>query len=52
MRNASVTAFLYSENPAIVAGFHIGFADEEIANEIQSENLPVPKAPSGRELSA
>ena len=25
--------FLYNENPAIVAGFHKGFADEQKANK-------------------
>jgi len=25
--------FLYNENPAIVAGFHVGFADEKKTNK-------------------
>ncbi len=36
--------FLYSENPAIVAGFHVGFADEQKAKK-SAHNVLVPKAP-------
>ena len=38
--------------PATMAGFYIGFADEQKSNENSAKNDFVPKAPSGRELSA
>ena len=38
-------------NPAIVAGVHKGFADEQKANEKSVQNFFVSKAPSGRELA-
>ena len=34
-----------NENPAIVAGFNEGFADEQIANEKKVQNALVSKAP-------
>ena len=42
---------MYYENPAIVAGFNIGFADEQKVNEKSVQNYFVSKAPSGRELA-
>jgi hypothetical protein len=42
---------LYNENPAIVAGFYIGYADEENTNKGKTQNVLVSKAPSGRELA-
>ena len=36
---------LYNEKPAIVAGFHKGFADEQKANKNSAQNDLVSKAP-------
>ena len=37
--------FLYNENPAIVAGFYKGFADEQKTNKKSAENVLMSKAP-------
>jgi len=37
--------FLYNENPAIVAGFCIGYADEQKTNKESAKNVLVSKAP-------
>ena len=44
--------FLYAENPAIVAGFRVGYADREKTTKKRLQNACVSKAPSGRELSS
>ncbi len=36
---------LYSENPVIVAGFYVGFADEQKTNKKSAKNVLVSKAP-------
>ena len=43
-------AFLVTENPAIVAGFHKGFADEKKTNKKFVQNVRISKAPSERGL--
>ena len=42
--------FLYLENPAIVAGFSVGYTDEQKTNKKSAKNVLVSKAPSEREL--
>ena len=44
--------FCENENPAIVAGFQIGYADKQKTNKGLVKNVFVLKAPSGRELSS
>ena len=38
-------SFLYNENPAIVAGFYVGYADGQKTNKKSAHNVLVPKAP-------
>ena len=42
---------MYNENPAIVAGIYIGYADKQKTNKGIVKNVFVSKAPSERELS-
>jgi len=42
----SICSFLlYHENPAIVAGFCIGYVDEQKTNKESAKNVLVSKAP-------
>jgi len=36
---------LYNENPAIVAGLYIGYADEQKANKKSEQDVLMSKAP-------
>jgi hypothetical protein len=40
---------LYHENPAIVAGFYIGYADEEKTNKESAQRVLVSKVPCVKE---
>ena len=45
-------SFLYNETPAIVAGFHVGFADEWKTNTKSAQNVLMLKAPLCRSVGA
>ena len=45
-----VSNCLSVENPAIAAGFHIGFADKPKINKKSAQNVFVPKAPAAGRL--
>ena len=38
VRQLRLSHFLYHETPAIVVGFHIGYADKQKANKKQEQN--------------